>query len=263
MCLIYLSLHQHPTYKLILAANRDEFYARKTEPVSYWLNHLNILGGRDLEAMREDGTCGTWMAMTTSAKIAMVTNYRDFKNLKPVAPSRGHLVSDFLIGDVEAESYLKEVEKTKNEYNGFNLLVGDVDCLFYLSNYKEGIEKLSAGTYGLSNSLLETSWPKVEILKLKMEPVLKKQAINPDELFDIMRDETRASDDQLPDTGIGIERERALSSMFIKTDGYGTRCSTIVLVKYSGETLFVERTYNLKDFSFVTKTIEFSLIPNP
>ena len=259
MCLILFSLRQHPTYKLILAANRDEFYARKTEPASFWPDHKSILGGRDLEAMREDGTCGTWMAMTTSGKMAMITNYRDFKNLKTKAPSRGHLVSDFLIGDVSPQLYLQQIEKTKNEYNGFNLITGDVNHLFYLSNYKNGISHLSSGFYGLSNHLLETPWPKVVSAKSKMKSILQKPTIEPEELFEILRDETIANDDQLPDTGIGMERERALSSIFIKTDGYGSRCSTVILVTHSGEAFFAERTFNLSDFSFATKQFEFKI----
>lgn len=257
MCLIFLSLQQHPKYKLILAANRDEFYARKTDTASFWPGHKNILGGRDLEAMREDKTCGTWMAMTTTGKIAMVTNYRDFKNLKSIAPSRGHLVSDFLIGDTAPTPYLQQVEKIKNDYNGFNLILGDVDNLFYLSNYKDGIEKLKPGSYGLSNALLQTPWPKVEQLKEKMIATISQSSFTAGELLNIMVNEEPAKDSDLPGTGIGLERERALSSMFIKTNGYGTRCSTVILVTDSNEILFQERTYNLNDFTFEDKKFQF------
>lgn len=260
MCLILFSFQNHPTYKLILAANRDEFYSRKTEPASHWPNHKNIIGGRDMEAMSEDGTCGTWMGMTTTGKIAMVTNYRDFKNLKSNAPSRGHLVSDYLKWDVNPKAYLEMLEKRKNHYNGFNLIVGDVDTLLYESNYKDGIEKLSNGFYGISNALLDTPWPKIELAKANMKPILQKPLIKPEELLEIMREESIAPDNQLPETGIGIEKERALSSMFIKTDGYGSRCSTVILVKHSGETVFVERTYNTSTFNFEDKLFEFKIV---
>jgi uncharacterized protein with NRDE domain len=259
MCLILFSLNEHPQYKLILVANRDEFYARKTESANYWPGHPNILGGRDLEAMREDGTCGTWMAITTSGKIAMVTNYRDFKNLKTTAPSRGHLVSDFLIQNIEAATYLRSVESIKNDYNGFNLILGDVNNLFYLSNYKEGIDRLTPSFYGLSNHLLQTPWPKVVLAKSKLEPLIRENEIDPEELLNVMQNESRALDESLPNTGIGIDRERALSSMFIKTEGYGTRCSTVLLINCSGEAQFIERTYNLNNFSFETRRFEFSL----
>lgn len=261
MCLILFSLNQHPKYKFILAANRDEFYARQTAPAGYWSDHPHLLGGRDLEAIREDGTCGTWMAMTAHGKIAMITNYRDFENLKTKAPSRGHLVSDYLIQNLDSESYLKKVESFKNDYNGFNLIVGDFNNLFYLSNYREGVERLTPGFYGLSNHLLQTPWPKVVLAKSQLEPLFRKSEIDPEELLTVMQNESQASDSELPNTGIGIDRERALSAMFIKTEGYGTRCSTIVLVKTSGETVFMERTFNFYDFSFETKRFEFSLPP--
>lgn len=259
MCLIIFSVNQHPNYKLILAANRDEFYVRKTEPASFWPDHKNILAGRDLEAIRADGTFGTWLGISKSGRIAMVTNYRDFKNLKSAAPSRGHLVSDFLIQNIDPKSYLEGVEKRKNEYNGFNLIVGDLNQLFYLSNYKDGIFHLLPGFYGLSNHLLETPWPKVVLAKTKLEPILKKSEIDPVDLFQVMRDESQATDEKLPNTGVGLERERALSSMFIRTEGYGSRCTTVALVKHSGDALFAERTYHVPDLTFNERTFNFQV----
>ena len=133
MCLIFLSLQQHPQYKLVIAANRDEFYQRKTAPANYWEDHPEILGGRDLEAH------GTWMAMDKNGRIAMVTNYRDPKNIKPAAPSRGALVTDFLLTNELSKQYLEKVEKKSQAYNGFNLIVGSAEDLWYHSNYKQGV----------------------------------------------------------------------------------------------------------------------------
>src|SRR5262245_33259460 len=133
MCLIFLSLHHHPTYKLIVAANRDEFYNRKTEAASFWHDHPNIVGGRDLEAM------GTWMGMTKQGRISFITNYRDPFNINPAAPSRGHLVSDYLLSNESPRDYLKKVEATGKQYNGFNLVVGTPDQLYYYSNYYKAI----------------------------------------------------------------------------------------------------------------------------
>ena len=155
MCLIFFSLKNHPTYKLVIAANRDEFYQRKTEPASFWKDHPTILGGRDLEAN------GTWMAMNKEGKISLVTNYRDLSNINPKAPSRGQLVSDFLLNGISAEKYLAQVEKNGKAYNGFNLVVGSSDKLVYYSNYKNGVEEIPPGLHGLSNHLLNTPWPKV------------------------------------------------------------------------------------------------------
>ena len=237
MCLIFFSLKQHPTYKLIIAANRDEFYNRKTAPAGFWKDHANIVGGRDLEAQ------GTWMGMTTSGKISMLTNYRDPKNISPHAPSRGHLVSNYLEQHVEADDYLKQIEPQAATYNGFNLLVGTPEAFYYLSNYKSGIDKITSGLHGLSNHLLETPWPKVKNGKQKLKPILSSPTISPDQLFEFLYDEDRATDDQLPDTGIGLERERALSSMFIKSPNYGSRCSTVILVDQENQVEFSERAH--------------------
>jgi uncharacterized protein with NRDE domain len=251
MCLIFLSLNNHPTYKLIVAANRDEFYYRQTAPATYWEDHPDILGGRDLEAM------GTWMAMTKTGKIAMVTNYRDPKNINPKAPTRGKLVSDYLIQPVSPERYLKDLEPRGKEYNGFNLVVGDADRLFYFSNYGQGILKIEDGFHGLSNHLLDTPWPKVTRVKEKFESLVAAPKLHAEALLDALYDEQRAPSGDLPDTGVGQEWEQALSSMFIKTGKYGTRCSTVVLINKQNEVTYSERVYNTDDFSHQENTFQF------
>lgn len=253
MCLIFLSLNHHRAYKLIIAANRDEFYDRETAPASYWDDSPHILAGRDLKAQ------GTWLGMTTSGKVSLLTNYRDPANLDPNAPSRGKLVSDFLGKNIHARHYLTEVERKGKAYNGFNLLAGTVDELFYYSNYADGLKSLGAGTYGLSNHLLDTPWPKVVRGKSKFQSAIDLPSLEPDKLFDFLYDDQKAPDDQLPDTGIGLERERALSSMFIKTPNYGSRSSTVITVDYSNRVLFAERVYNLESFEYSLRTFEFNI----
>ena len=250
MCLIFLSLHHHPKYKLIIAANRDEFYQRNTAAADFWSDHSDILGGRDLEAS------GTWMAMNRKGRVAMVTNYRDLKNLKQTAPSRGALVSDFLLTDMHANDYLQSIEPKAAAYNGFNLLVGNVDDLYYLSNYKQGVERLNKGIHGLSNALLNTPWPKVEKGKAHFASLINKPEVDPDVLFAMLYNEDRAPDNLLPDTGVGIERERMLSSMFIKSPNYGTRCSTVMLVRHDNHVQYHERVYDLQTFAHSTRTYE-------
>jgi uncharacterized protein with NRDE domain len=253
MCLIFFAINHHPAYKLIVAANRDEFYARKTAPAHFWEDHPHILGGRDLEAS------GTWMGMNKNGKISLVTNYRDPANINPVAPSRGKLVSDFLLNGDTPEEYLGKVSERASQYNGFNLLTGYPDQLWYLSNYKKGIQKLESGVYGLSNHLLDTPWPKVNRGKGKFTNVIDNSVVEPEALFELLNDEQRASDQSLPDTGIGLERERALSSMFIKTNGYGTRCSTVILVSHDNHVLFSERVYDLDTFAHQTNRFQFTI----
>jgi len=252
MCLIFFSVQAHPAYKLIVAANRDEFYERKTAPADYWHDAPFILGGRDLEAQ------GTWLAMTRSGKISLLTNYRDPKNINPAAPSRGKLVSDFLLDDTSARDYFRQLEPRAKTYNGFNLVAGTLDELWYFSNYQQGIHRISNELHGLSNHLLDTSWPKVLRGKEKLKPVLNQKVIKPEVLFDFLYDDQRAADEQLPETGIGLERERALSSMFIKTSNYGSRCSTVVLVDYENNVQFTERVYDTKTFDHTTTTFEFT-----
>lgn len=253
MCLIFLSFRNHPVYDLIIAGNRDEFYDRKTAVANYWPDQPNILAGRDLEA------CGTWMGVNTSGKVSMLTNYRDPRNIDPQAPSRGQLVSDFLTNDQSPENYLHELQGNGKRYNGFNLIVGDMHELWYYSNYREGISNLSPGFYGISNHLLETPWPKVVRGKQKMETALKSAVIDPEDLFTILYDDERAPDNELPDTGLPLEREKALSSMFIKTHNYGSRCSTVILIDKSKQVLFAERAYDLRTFEHTTQTYRFTL----
>lgn len=253
MCLIFISLNDHPQYKLIVAANRDEFYNRKTAPASFWNDYPDIVGGRDMEAM------GTWMAMTKQGKVSLVTNYRDLTNINPNAPSRGQLVTDFLLEDLSPEFYLQRVETKGKLYNGFNLIVGSAEELYYYSNYKEGVEKIKPGLHGLSNHLLNTPWPKVARGIEKMKSALSTNDVDSGELFELLYDDRIAPDEKLPDTGVGLERERMLSSMFIKSPNYGTRCSTVLMVDRDDHVYYAERVYNLSTFEYTTKLFEFKI----
>lgn len=251
MCLIFFSLNEHPQYKLVVAANRDEFYNRKTAAADFWEDYPGILGGRDLEAG------GTWLGVSRKGKVSMITNYRDPKNIDPNAPSRGHLVADYLNDDdTSPEQYVKDLEPRAKLYNGFNLIVGNTDEMWYLSTHSHGVEKLTQGLHGLSNHLLNSPWPKVEAGKKAMQDLLK-QDFQPRDLFALLFNDKVAPDNLLPDTGIGLERERALSAMFIKTHGYGTRCSTVILADYSDNIFFSERVYNLTTFNFQEKSFTF------
>lgn len=255
MCLIFLAIDNHPEYKLVIAANRDEFYNRKTAPAHFWEDHPEVLGGRDLEAG------GTWLGINKIGRISMVTNYRDLKNIKPGAPSRGHLVSDYLLENESPERYMRNVEEKRSVYNGFNLIAGTLDQFFYYSNYQGKVRKIDAGLHGLSNHLLNTSWPKVRVGMEKMTDLLKTTALNPDHILDVMFNDAIAPDEELPDTGIGLEKERLLSSMFIKSPGYGTRSSTVVMVDRSNNLLFKERVYDTDTFGFTSHEFSFKISP--
>lgn len=253
MCLIFIGLKNHPKYKLIVAANRDEFYARRTAPAAFWQDHPGILGGRDLEAM------GTWLGITRNGRLCMVTNFRDPGNVHAHAPSRGKLVTDFLTGSVGGEQYLTKLAPHAKKYNGFSLIAGTVDALYYFSNYGNGIINLNSGLFGLSNHLLETPWPKVETGKKRIQSLLRDAAVRPEDLFDVLADETISDDEHLPDTGIGLERERALSAAFIRSPDYGTRSSTVVLVDYANHVTFHEKAFDPVTSQFSDQRFEYTI----
>ncbi len=238
MCVVFFVYQKDPEFPLILIANRDEFYDRPTAAAENWTDFPGIFAGRDLVGG------GTWLGVNETGKFAAVTNYRD-----PAAPkgerSRGNLVANFLKTRGSALRYLDEVANIANEYSGFNLLVGEINStkneIYYYSNRTAEIRKLSPGIYGLSNHLLDTPWPKV----LKGKSFLKEQLgprFSPEACFQFLRDDSLASDSELPETGIGYEREKALSSIFIRTPGYGTRCSTVVSVDKDFKFELVEET---------------------
>lgn len=252
MCLILFSYKNHPRYKLVVAANRDEFYARPTQHAHFWEREEHILAGKDVEAG------GTWMGISKKGRLSMLTNFRDPSNINSNAPSRGHLVSDFLTQDDNPYPYLQGIETMAAKYNGFNLICGSLDELHYYGNYQKGIRKIDPGVHGLSNALLDTPWPKVKKGKSKLQSLLKSEVLEPESLFDLLYDDSLATETELPETGVGPEKERMLSPLFIKSPNYGSRCSTVILVDHTNRVQFLERTYNLADFSSSTVSFEFS-----
>lgn len=254
MCLILFAYKYHPKYKIIIGANRDEFYNRPTTKAHFWKNYPDILAGQDLVAK------GTWMGVSRNGKLSLITNYRDIKNIKPNAPSRGHIVSDYLKKDVSPKDYLEQVDSIGHVYNGFNLILGNQDDLWYYSNQKRKIYRLGSGLYGLSNALLDTTWPKVEKGKQKLEVIIAENNISAEAIFDALFDDQTAADRDLPKTGLDYEREKALSSMLIKTSDYGTRCSTVLLIDNENNLTFIERTFNLQDFGYQSKSFEFPIL---
>ena len=237
MCLIVFANNVHPKYKLIFAANRDEFYERPTTSAEFWKDHTELLAGKDLQAG------GTWMGITKKGKFAAITNFRDLKNHIPEAPSRGKITLNFLINNDQPEEYYNSLKPELNSFNGFNLIFGNIDELYYFSNKTDGFQKLNPGIHGISNALLDTPWPKVEKSKKQIEILLNQNEIHPWEVMNILYDVTKANDENLPNTGVGIELERILSPVFISSEKYGTRCSTVVIVDKDNNVRFIEKTY--------------------
>jgi uncharacterized protein with NRDE domain len=236
MCLILAAWKAHPDYPLVMAANRDEFFARPTAPARFWEEAPHVLAGKDLEAG------GTWLGVSRTGRFAALTNFRDPARNKAGAPSRGQLASRFLNGTQSAQGYLMELESMASCYNGFNLMFGDREGLYCFSNCGEGERELAPGVYGLSNHLLDTPWPKVARGKSALSDAM---TALPDEdlLFALLRDDSIAPDDVLPRTGVSLEWERLLSASFVRSPAYGTRSSTVVLLNKAGQLRFIEQTF--------------------
>lgn len=226
MCVIFFAYRQDAGFPLILIANRDEFYERPTTAAARWDDDPRIFAGRDLVLG------GTWLGYSDGGRFAAVTNFRD-----PAAPrgdlSRGRLTADFLAGEGTISEFAAAAERDAERYSGFNLLIGEFaegkSEIRYLSNRGGGSRILEAGIYGLSNAHLNTPWPKVARGKGIFTSILAEDADN-ERFFELLGDERKASDDELPSTGLPLEQERALSSIFIATPSYGTRCSSILRV---------------------------------
>lgn len=253
MCLIVFANKVHKNYKLIFAANRDEFYNRPAEQAGFWKDNPELLAGKDLKAG------GTWMGITKSGRFAAITNYRDMKNIKDNAPSRGKITLDYLCSDISAQEYFLSIKDSLKYYNGFNLILGSIDNLFYLSSIAGEIKEITPGIHALSNAFLDTPWFKVENSKLKLKDAINNNQISEESLMQILDDKNFAEIENLPDTGIGKDLEKVLSSIFIKTENYGTRCSTILLVDNLNNVKFVEKSYIPGENNFTRKEYNFVL----
>lgn len=234
MCLIVFAWRPAHPQPLILAANRDEFYARPTLPLAQWEDAPHIHAGRDLEAG------GTWLGITANGRFAALTNIRD-PGQPPGRRSRGELVAQFLSSSLPIDDYLREVAGRSAEYGGFNLLVGDHQELHFLNAVDPVPQRLEAGVYGVSNGGLDTPWPKLLKAKAALSDQLEKP--DPEAMFRFLADPETASDAQLPATGVGPATEKLLSSVFIASPNYGTRASTVLIVDASGSRKMIERSF--------------------
>ncbi len=254
MCLILFAYDVHPRYRLVLAANRDEFYQRPASPLHFWEDHPDILAGRDLKGM------GTWLGISRSGCLAALTNYRSPAHLGKDAPTRGNLVADFLKGRLGPSEYLDKISVKADTYNGFNLIVGDRNGLYYASNRGEWSRSLRPGIYGISNHLLDTPWPKVSSGVTRLKDLVAGEQVS---LFsgaeEILKNRDIPPDDRLPDTGVGPVWERLLAPIFISSQSYGTRSSSIVTIDRTGNVRFKEITWECeREAPHVSVTCEMS-----
>lgn len=238
MCTILFSYRQHADFPFLLAANRDEFYARPTRPMGFWPECPILLAGMDL---REGGT---WLGLSRRGRFAAITNFREPENLLKAPRSRGELVAGFLRAEAPPEEFLAGISDNAQLYGGFNLVAGDASGLWYLSNRSEqpAPQKLEAGLYGLSNQLLDTPWHKVQTGKQALGAIVSGNP-NTSKLLAIMADRTRAPESRLPRTGVSRRLEQMLSSRFIRSPLYGTRASTALLIGKRGHVIVSEQSF--------------------
>ena len=238
MCLILLAWRAHPEYPLVFGGNRDEAYERPSAAATFWTGDPQVFGGRDLEKG------GTWLGITREGRMAAVTNYRDGTGGTVAARSRGELTAGFLRGNAAPRAYLREEAPHAQDYRGYTLVVGDQEQLFAFSNRGGGIEELAPGLHGVSNHLPNTPWPKIVRGKQRLKALLKaEEAELAEGLLQALADRTVAPDAELPDSGVGLQRERELSPAFIAGDRYGTRATTVILVSRRNEVMVVERRF--------------------
>lgn len=278
MCLIFFAHDVHPDYRLILVSNRDEFYARPTMPAGFWESIPGVFGGRDLEQG------GTWLGVTRKGRFATVTNYRDPEEFERKGRSRGLLLREFLHQESPLGEFTGELARgdrdadaagERSDFNGYNLLVGDLsgnEGLFYYSNKspQRAPRRLLPGIYGLSNHLLDSPWPKLvsgrtgfaELIRRNRGESAKAWSQHPDIFFDLMASSETAPDDALPDTGVGLERERFLSSRFIRSEVYGTRACSVMFVRHDGLLIFFERRFEAGGNPKGDSRYEFRLDPS-
>jgi uncharacterized protein with NRDE domain len=246
MCLLIFAHHASEQFPLLVAANRDEFHDRPTRPSMFWPSHPDLLAGQDVRLG------GTWMGCTRAGKFAAVTNFRDPTQSAQAPRSRGELPLDFLVGQLQAEQYLEQVQKRSHEYAGFNLLLGDAKNLWYFSNSVSGDSKspqepraLEPGVYGLSNARLDTPWPKVELGKKHLRDLLSDgHPIEHDTLLRLVSSSKLADIDSLQQMGMNSEMERLLSSQFIQSQTYGTRSSATLWLDHAGAASWRELSFD-------------------
>ena len=252
MCLILLAWRAHPGHALVVAANRDEYFERPARAAAFWDDAPEVLAGRDLTAQ------GTWLGVTRAGRFASITNYRNPAERMAAAPSRGRLVTDFLTGAHRPSAYFAGIVPQANEYNGFSMLAADRSSLAFFSNREGAVRQIEPGVHGLSNELLDTPWPKVEKGRQRLGALLA-GTFDPAAYLELLGDTEPAHDLHLPDTGVGAEWERRLSSIRIAGGDYGTRCSTVLRIGTDGNVEFWERSYDCEGAAIGTLHFGFTL----
>jgi uncharacterized protein with NRDE domain len=220
MCLIAVAIRTGD-FPLVIAANRDEDYARPTIPASYWSGVPDIIGGRD--ALHG----GTWLAINRDGRFAAVTNLSGSAR-DPRKRSRGELVSGFVRGGATPKQYVNEVASHADEYAGFHFLAGVRDDVMQLSGM---VTRLGLGVHALSNAPVGEQWPKVAIAAAEMKRL------------SALTDAPELIDAILEFLSSPRGTNRPDSEVFVKSDRYGTRSSTAIVMTADAQLYFAEQSF--------------------
>lgn len=256
MCLIFIAKKSHPDLPFILAANRDEFFARPSEKAHFWPSQPQILAGKDLEAG------GTWLGITREGLLATVTNVRSIQEIKADGSqmkSRGAIPVQLLSNEQDFLTSLSSIDNNGVSFSGFNLLTGNInDDIFYHSNRHNHSQTIQQGIFGLSNADLDSNWPKVTAGKKQISKLCQ-QTFHIDDWFSLLANKQTYSDEALPKTGIDPELERLLSASFIHSETYGTRTSTVITLDLGNNVTFYERNFDALGRITETQCIRWNL----
>jgi len=240
VCLLVLAWQAHPRYRLVVAANRDEYHARPAAPLARWGPPQDLLAGRDLSAG------GTWLGLDRARRFAVITNFRDLQATPPGAPSRGGLIPQFLAGAARAADYAQALAPRAAAYAGFNLLLADEAQLWYVGNRASPAARpLPAGVHGISNEHLDAPWPKLVRVRAGFTAWLAQEEAPEEALFELLADRTRVSAPARPEVpGLTAEWQQVLSAPFVLHPQYGTRCSTVLRLEPTGQLRLTERRFD-------------------
>jgi uncharacterized protein with NRDE domain len=203
----------------------------------HWWEPEEILAGKDLQAG------GTWLAVSNDGRFAVLTNFKELANGKESLKSRGELISNYITSKgVSSKEYLENIKE--RNYAGFNLLLGDKEGIHYISNRSEGIEKLESGIHSLGNLLLNTKTKKSIKIKNQFKELLQTNP-NEDVLLEFMKGDS-GDLSNLDMAGFKETEHEEIPYRFIKSNVYGTRCTTLLTIDPNGKYKITEQNYSKK-----------------
>lgn len=234
MCILFAGLSSHKQYPLIICANRDEYHVRPTAAAHVWSGESQIIAGKDLQAG------GSWLGINHKGEFAAITNIREPSAHQPGRLSRGELVIKALEGRL-SNTWLTQHSPS---YNPFNLIYQQKNSLFCFNSIKQTNQRLNQGFHAISNGFINEPWPKMTKGLQALQTACQQSEINSESLINLMQDESLPKDSELPNTGINLEWEKRLASIFIRHPDYGTRSTSIITKDINGLTTFLEVRYN-------------------